>query len=157
MLVEPIHEIWDDPANVNLSVGGLAAVSDNPGANHKIPSPTHGYLNGGLLLVRPSRVRFEQLLATNASNFDTGLMEQALLNYAYRWDGPMAWSPLDHKWSANWPTLKDLTEGRAHMLHDKFWSEGNKDWVDRELVEMWWRACGRMEGFWIGKEELGED
>lgn len=75
---------------------------------------------GGLLLVRPSTVRFAQLLATNASNFDTGLMEQALLNYAYRWDGPTAWSPLDHKWSANWPTLKDLTKGGAHMLHDKF-------------------------------------
>lgn len=157
MLVEPIHEIWDDPASVNLTAGGLAAVSDNAGAVHKIPSPTHGYLNGGLLLVRPSKVRFEQLLATNASNFDTGMMEQALLNYAYRWDGPMAWLPLDHKWSANWPTLKDLTEGGAHMLHDKFWSEENKDWVDRELVEMWWRACGRMEGFWIGREGLGEN
>lgn len=157
MLVQPIHEIWDDPASVNLTAGGLAAVSDNRGANHKIPSSTHGYLNGGLLLARPSKVRFGQLLAIDASNFDTGLMEQALLNYAYRWNGPMAWSPLDHKWSANWPTLKDLREGGAHMLHDKFWSEGNKDWVDRELVEMWWRACGRMEGFWIGREGLGED
>ena len=157
MLVQPIHEIWDDPASVNLTAGGLAAVSDNRGANHKIPSSTHGYLNGGLLLARPSKVRFGQLLAIDASNFDTGLMEQALLNYAYRWDGPMAWSPLDHKWSANWPTLKDLREGGSHMLHDKFWSEGNKDWVDRELVEMWWRACGRMEGFWIGREGLGED
>lgn len=157
MLVEPIDKIWDDPASVNLTAGGLAAVSDNAGVDHKIPSPTHGYLNGGLLLVRPSKVRFEQLLATNASNFDTGMMEQALLNYAYRWDGPMAWSPLDHKWSANWPTLKDLTGGGAHMLHDKFWSEDNKGWVDRELVEMWWRACGRMEGFWMGREGVGED
>lgn len=156
MLVKPIHEIWDDPASVNLTAGGLAAVSDNRGANHEIPSLTHGYLNGGLLLVRPSKARFAQLLATNASNFDTGLMEQALLNYAYRWDGPTAWSPLDHKWSANWPTLEDLTKGDARMLHDKFWSEENKDWVDRELVEMWWRACGRMEGFWIGKEQLKE-
>lgn len=57
---------------------------------------------------------------------------------------------------ANWPTLKDLTKGGAHMLHDKFWSEENKNWVDREVVEMWWRTCGRMEGFWIEREGLGE-
>lgn len=95
-------------------------------------------------------MRFAQFLATNASNFDTGLMEQALLNYVYRWDWPTAWSPLDHKWSANWPILKDLTDGGAHLLHDKFWLEGNKDCVDSELrglMEIWWRACGRVEGF----------
>lgn len=46
MLGKPIHEIWNDAARVNLTAGGLAAVSDNRGANYKIPSSTRGYLNG---------------------------------------------------------------------------------------------------------------
>lgn len=30
MLVEPIHEIWDDLASMNLTVGDLTTILDNP-------------------------------------------------------------------------------------------------------------------------------
>ena len=149
LLVKPIHGIWDDPNAINNS--GLAAVSDCV-VGHDSPPENTDYLNGGLIMVTPSKARFQELIATNSSLFDTNYMEQGLLNWVYRRDGPMPWAALDHKWTTNWPSLKDITVGKVHAVHDKFWRADNKDWIDRELVEMWWRACGRMEGYWMAKE-----
>jgi len=82
--------------------------------------------------------------------FERAFMEMGLLNAAHISDGPMPWStfkPPLGRWSNNWPQLRDVADGSA-TLHDKFWEAENKAWIERELVEMWWRVQGRMEGFW---------
>lgn len=78
-------------------------------------------------------------------------MEQALLNFAHRLDGPMPWVSLEvGVWSCNWPSEEDLRRG-CRSLHHKFWEGG----VDEKLVREWWRMVGGMEGFWAGRNESG--
>ena len=102
--------------------------------------------------MRPDQRLFDyyvSLLGVEKGRFDTGFMEMGLLNYAHRRVGNMPWQPLTPGlWSSNWPGLSDVKHGTA-TLHDKFWDAGNKGWIDRELVEMWWRVQGMMEGFWL--------
>ena len=114
-------------------------------------------MNGGFFVLQPSRTLFEyyEALLQTEGRFDTGFMEMALLNYAHRHDGPMPWLSLKPgKWSSNWPALRDWRELGCATLHDKFWSNENEGWIERELVEMWWRVQGQMEGFWM-REGVG--
>ena len=103
-------------------------------------------------MLQPSRTLFDyyESLLQSEGRFDPGLMEMALLNYAHRHNGPMPWvSLVPGRWSSNWPALRDWHELGCATLHDKFWSKENKNWIERELVEMWWRVQGQMEGFWM--------
>ena len=72
--------------------------------------------------------------------FDPHTMEQSLLNYAFRRNGPMPWLELDYKWSATWPNLKDLAE--VATLHEKLWRSGPE-----ELKALWREWKGKMETF----------
>lgn len=130
----------------------LAGVTDNggPGAFHPVPFTPDSQLNGGFWCMQPSSVLFDYYVTLlDLGVFDSFNMEMGLLNYAHRSDGPMPWVALPPgKWSNNWPVLRDYEELGSATLHDKFWSDGNKDWIDRELVEMWWRVQGQMEGYW---------
>ena len=106
-------------------------------------------------MLQPSQTLFKhyKALLQTEGKFDSGFMEMALLNYAHRHDGAMPWVSLEPgKWNSNWPALRDWEELRSATLHDKFWSKENKDWIERELVEMWWRVQGQMEGFWMRLE-----
>ncbi|MBE7179730.1 MAG: hypothetical protein INR71_00725 [Terriglobus roseus] len=61
----------------------------------------------------------------------------------------MPWSTFEPgKWNINYPGKQDLT-GEVATLHTKFWDPNNREWLTRELVEMWWRIQGQMEGFWF--------
>ena len=114
-------------------------------------------LNGGFFVLRPSRTLFEyyEALLQTEGMFDSSFMEMALLNHAHRHDGPMPWVSLKPgKWNSNWPALRDWQELGSATLHDKFWSKDNEYWIERELVEMWWRVQGQMEGFWM-REGVG--
>ncbi|KAF1808910.1 nucleotide-diphospho-sugar transferase [Eremomyces bilateralis CBS 781.70] len=130
----------------------MVGVSDTGGAEHPFPPEDRpgSSINGGFFLLRPDRKLFNYYLSVMEieGRFDSGFMEQGLLNYAHRHDGNMPAKKFPPgEWNVNWPSLRDL-EGGAASLHDKFWEEGNKKWIDRTLVEMWWRVQGQMEGFW---------
>jgi alpha-N-acetylglucosamine transferase len=72
-------------------------------------------------------------------------MEQSLLNYAFRRGGPMPWRELHYKWSATWPSEKDV-EGNVVSLHEKFWSTGPE-----ELQEMWTQQKENMEAYFAAR------
>jgi hypothetical protein len=72
LISKPMYEIWDDPNSDPPS--GLAGLSDPMGQDHEIPIPDNGYINAGLLLLRPSNVTFKRLVETR--DFDYGLFEQ---------------------------------------------------------------------------------
>jgi alpha-N-acetylglucosamine transferase len=130
----------------------IAGVSDNegPGNHHPVPITPQSRLNGGFFVLKPCKILFEyyRSVLEIQGRFDSGFMEMGLLNYAHRSEGNMPWAPLTPgKWSSNWPAVKDMETGSA-TLHDKFWEAGNAGWIERRLVEMWWRVQGQMEGFW---------
>lgn len=133
----------------------LAGIGDIGGADHAFPPPAGGELNGGFFMLKPSRVAFDYYCSVLElpRRFDASMMEQNLLRYAHRRDGNMPWTTFaPGRWNVNWPRLADLRGGVA-SLHDKFWEEGNKEWIERELVVMWWRVRGEMEGYWQRVEE----
>jgi alpha-N-acetylglucosamine transferase len=150
---------WDDAVDEMTLPENyvLAGVTDAEGPakdfTHPAPITPSSRLNGGFWVMRPDKHLFDYYmeLLENENVFNSVMMEMGLLNYAHRRKGPMPWAPLrPGKWNSNWPGLQDLESGTA-TLHDKFWESKNKDWIDRELVEMWWRTQGRMEGYWQKK------
>ncbi|KAJ9639069.1 hypothetical protein H2204_003977 [Knufia peltigerae] len=135
----------------------FVGVSDAGGPHrHSVPEE-HDNVNGGFWVMRPDPVLYRYYLSVMnvPGRFDDSTMEQGLLNYAHRADGPM---PYRHfktgKWNMNWPSYGDVERGAA-SVHDKFWDEGNAGWIDRQLVEMWWRMQGEMEGFWFRAQRDG--
>lgn len=150
-LSSDIDSRYDDPLPENYTMVG---VSDTGAAIHPFPPLTTPQLNGGFFLLRPSLQLYQyyvKLLNTPYS-FDSGLMEQSLLNLAHNNTSRMPWVHFSPgKWNVNWPSWRDV-EGGAATLHDKFWSPANVVWIDRRLVEMWWRRQGEMEGYWAQKK-----
>jgi alpha-N-acetylglucosamine transferase len=136
----------------------IVGVSDTGGADHPFPPVPTSRLNGGFFLLQPSTTLFNYYKAVlNTPNlFDSGLMEQSLLNYAHAEDGRMPWHAFESgKWNVNWPRWRDALGGAA-TLHDKFWDAGNEGWIERKLVERWWRVQGQMEGYWQKHEAGGK-
>jgi alpha-N-acetylglucosamine transferase len=134
----------------------LAGVVDNWGTGgHPAEIKPESDLNGGFLVLRPDQELFDyykSVLELDGRVYK-GFMEMSLLNYAHRGDGNMPWKALSPgRWNSNWPTEGDVERGCA-TLHDKFWDKGNAWWIDRKLVEMWWRIQGQMEGYWLAKSE----
>jgi alpha-N-acetylglucosamine transferase len=131
----------------------IAGTTDNgrPGNFHPAIRTEETQMNGGFWCMQPSTTLFNYYVTLlNYGDFESSNMEMGLLNYAHRDGGPMPWISLPPgKWSNNWPVLRDVEVLGSATLHDKFWEEGNKDWIDRELVEMWWRVQGQMEGYWL--------
>jgi alpha-N-acetylglucosamine transferase len=170
LVARPLDDIWDEEEVINPKATVLddtktqldeaplpasyviAGVTDNegPGNHHPVPVTSTSRLNGGFFVLQPSKGLFEyyKSILEQRGRFDNGMMEMGLLNYAHRLDGNMPWVPLiPGKWSNNWPALRDMELGSA-TLHDKFWDKGNRGWIEPELVEMWWRVQGQMEGHW---------
>ncbi|QDS70842.1 hypothetical protein FKW77_005190 [Venturia effusa] len=150
-LPSDIDSRYDDPLPANYTMVG---VSDTGGAKHPFPPPTTSQLSGGFFLLRPSLQLYQyyvKLLNTPYS-FESLLMEQSLLNVAHSSRSRMPWVPFPPgKWNVNWPSWRDV-KGGAATLHDKFWSADNEEWIDRRIVEMWWRRQGEMEGYWAQKK-----
>jgi alpha-N-acetylglucosamine transferase len=180
LLLRSLDGIWDEPIARQVhstlpadpSAGPEAArldallpnnytivgVSDTGGADHPFPPTVTSQMNGGFFLLRPCTTLFKYYVSIlNSPNlFDSGLMEQALLNYAHSASSRMPWHAFEPgKWNVNWPRLRDV-EGGTASLHDKFWQAGNANWIERQLVERWWRVQGQMEGFWQSRAIGGE-
>lgn len=134
----------------------FVGVADAGGPHDSTPQGGD-YVNGGFWLMRPDPVLYDHYVSVmnTPGRFDDSVMEQGLLNYVHRSDGPMPYRhfPLG-KWNINWPSYGDVERGAA-SVHDKFWDPGNAGWIDRKLVEMWWRMQGEMEGFWLKAQQDG--
>lgn len=106
----------------------FAARSDNAltgEREHPIPPLQTNQFSAGFWLAKPDKGIFEYLLSVmgHYRRFDPHTMEQSLLNYAFRREGPMPWRELDWEWSATWPSERDLDHG-VKSLHEKFWRSG---------------------------------
>jgi alpha-N-acetylglucosamine transferase len=119
------------------------------------PDDTHGdtIFNAGMFLVHPS---IEQARYINRIYQDPRMtqqfmdyMEQSLLRYAYRDDGPYPWTRLSLMYNTQWPRLEDL-DG-THALHDKMWKENSP--VDWDLRRFWYFAWGEMRGYQFSSSE----
>ena len=124
----------------------FAARSDNAltgERNHPFPPLQTESFSAGFFLIAPSPYTFAYLLSvmSHYRRFDPHTMEQSLLNYAFRRNGPMPWRELHYKWSATWPNLEDWEAGVV-TLHEKFWSTGPP-----ELQRLWRRQREAMERF----------
>lgn len=172
LLTKSMDGIWDEPVaqQIRTSITSdetlikldeaplpptylFAGVSDAGGGKHTFPPIAGSDINGGFWMIRPDTTLFNyyRSLMDIPNRFDSAFMEQAMLTYAHRKDGPMPWTAFPMgKWNANWPNKRDV-EGGCASLHDKFWREDNIEWIDRVVVEMWWRMQGRMEGYWQKK------
>ncbi|KIW21400.1 hypothetical protein PV08_01980 [Exophiala spinifera] len=135
----------------------FVGVSDAGGPHRDSVPDEHDNVNGGFWVMRPDPVLYRYYLGVMnlPGRFDDSTMEQGLLNYAHRAGGPMPYRHFQTgKWNMNWPSYGDVERGAA-SVHDKFWDEGNAGWIDRQLVEMWWRMQGEMEGFWFREQQDG--
>ena len=125
----------------------FAARSDNGltgERNHPFPPLQTEFFSAGFFMIAPSPALFEYFLSamSHKHRFDPHTMEQSLLNYAFRRNGPMPWRELHYKWSATWPNLEDVGAGVA-TLHEKFWSTGPP-----ELQRLWRLQKDAMERYY---------
>jgi alpha-N-acetylglucosamine transferase len=124
----------------------FAARSDNglTGArSHPTPPLQAKAFNAGFFLVKPDRAVYAHLVSVMAivGRFDTHTMEQGLLNYVFRREGCMPWRELHWRWSATWPTERDL-EMEVVTLHDQLWATG-----PQALQDLWNAKKGEMLNF----------
>ena len=125
------------------------------GRVHPYPPPAGDYFSGGFFLCQPSIAMFNYYLtiAKIENRFNSNAMEQGLLNYAHRRDGPMPWTEIYYKWTTTWPSMKEYEAG-AHSLHEKWWDENIV--LDPDLRKLWYIARGEMEGYYRGLEQAFE-
>lgn len=111
---------------------------------HPFPPLNTDVFSAGFWVAAPSKELFAYLLSVmdHYRRFDPHTMEQSLLNYAFRRGGPMPWRELHYKWSATWPSSRDLAGGVV-SLHEKFWTMGPE-----ELQMLWTKRKDEMERFW---------
>lgn len=113
--------------------------------SHPFPPVEGNVFSAGFWVAAPSFELFDYYYSVmnHWRRFDPHTMEQSLMNYAHRMDGPMPWGRLDYHWSATWPNQADVAGGVA-SLHEKFWTAGEK--TTRQL---WFDAKLKMEKYWM--------
>ena len=169
-IVERMDGVFSDPTTEPLVPKSELAVKDEgplpesyifsaqqymEGRVHPYPPPVGDYFSGGFFLCQPSIAMFNYYftIAKLEDRFDSNAMEQGLLNYAHRRDGPMPWTDIYYKWTTSWPSMNEYEAG-AHSLHEKWWDE--KIDLDPDLRKLWYIARGEMEGFYRGLEQALE-
>lgn len=78
-------------------------------------------MNAGVMVLQPNEAMYSVLLREyhDGRNFDNGFVEQALLTYVFRQDGPFPPTVLPEAWNGT-PKVRD--DGRAlFILHAKIW------------------------------------
>ncbi|KAF2465004.1 nucleotide-diphospho-sugar transferase [Lindgomyces ingoldianus] len=132
----------------------LASVGETKNYNHTWPptKPTDferpDYFCAGFFLLSPSLELFKYYTALLdiKNRFDTRYMEQSLLNYAHRPDGPMPWKEVDYKWNVRHVNERDVEKGLVSM-HEKWWLlpwSGSTKLRDEFLKIRW-----EMEGWYM--------
>ncbi|KAL9104296.1 MAG: hypothetical protein Q9163_000737 [Psora crenata] len=165
-IAKRIDGIFTDPATGPLSVNhNLAKHDEGPlpdtylmaaqaymeGRSHPYPPPKTDHFSGGFLLAKPSLKMLDYYLSLLEieGRFRADAMEQDLLNYAHRRDGPMPWSDVTYIWTTTWPSMKEYEMG-AHSLHEKWWDESIV--LDLRLRSLWYVARGEMKGYYNALE-----
>jgi len=122
----------------------------NPG--HVIPANPDdkdgaNAFNAGLFLLQPNHKQaayINSLYSHPPEDLKYGCcMEQDLLRYAYRDDGPFPWMRLSHMYNTQWPRIEDITG--SHALHGKLWEESAP--VHWRVRTHWFVAWGEMRGW----------
>ena len=122
------------------------------------PNPKEPLFGAGFFLTKPSQDLFDyymHVLHYKTPRFQATYMEQSLLNYAHRRDGPMPWKALYYKWTTSYPTPDDLKAG-ARSMHHKFWWQDENPIENQvnELTTMWYQTRGEMEGYYRARDEI---
>lgn len=121
----------------------MAATGDTGDSDHAFPPASADKMMDGVFMLKPDIRTFwyyESLI--KGAKFDTGKLMNGLLNHAHRREGPMPWKSFQPgKWAVNHPGKQDL-ENKVPMLHTRFWDDSNRSWLDRRLIELWWRIQG---------------
>jgi alpha-N-acetylglucosamine transferase len=139
IILKNLDGLWLDPATMPQSTLRFTATDpsdeapsphqyimggiDDQGGNHHTPPEPSNVFNGGFFVMKPSKQMFNKYMSILSipDRFDTGAMEQNMLNYAHRANGPMPWQRLiPGAWNTNHPDLDDWNYGTA-TLHNKFW------------------------------------
>ncbi|KAK4692320.1 hypothetical protein P7C71_g4859, partial [Lecanoromycetidae sp. Uapishka_2] len=166
VLAKRMDSIFDDPTTATQTPNAGLAVEDEAPLpkeyifsaqtymaqrDHPWPMPPGDSFSGGFFLLRPSISMFNYYMkiASIPERFDSFAMEQGLLNYAHRKDGPMPWQEINYEYVTAWPSMKQVSAG-AHALHEKFWDHSIE--MDEELRDMWIMAKGAMLGYYEHKE-----
>ncbi|KAF1961641.1 nucleotide-diphospho-sugar transferase [Byssothecium circinans] len=169
MIMKPMDDIFAEPEVTTLAPTLLsrkdqikddeselpkewffAARSDNAFSgerDHPVPPFQTLSLSAGFFMVAPDKKLFEHLQSViqHEGRFDPWSMEQSMLNYVFRRDGPMPWRELNWRWSATWPSEKDVEMG-VHSLHEKFWLTG-----PQSLSDAWRRRKEEMLKYYENK------
>lgn len=168
ILTRSLDSIWEEPMSQRIQETRTNLSSLQPdeaplpqtylfvgSSDTQNNSPTaHSQLNGGFWMIRPDIALFQyyQSVMEIGNRFDSTFMEHSLLNYAHRGDGNMPWASFPkRKWNTNHPKDEDV-EGSCATLLEKLWCADNACWINRKLIELWWKRQGQMEGFWQAKE-----
>ncbi|KAK0387312.1 hypothetical protein NLU13_5625 [Sarocladium strictum] len=119
-------------------------------------SRAHGYFNGGFFMLKPSRKMYDYYLGIMdiKDRFPAIFMEQAMLNYAHRWDGPMPWREINGGWNYKWTQDGDL-DGGAISIHEKWWDLLG-DGRSKKIGQFAMSKKAKAEGFWQAQRELLE-
>ncbi|ORY09917.1 nucleotide-diphospho-sugar transferase [Clohesyomyces aquaticus] len=137
----------------------LASIGEVAGADHQYPPDwdhglkKHGYFCAGFFMLKPSKKIFDYYtgILDIKDRFNPEYMEQNLLNYAHRWDGPMPWKELSYTWNIRSVNDHDLDEGVVSM-HEKWWEDplSKSDRVRGIFKSMRWQ----MEGYYLARDEF---
>ncbi|KAF2115052.1 nucleotide-diphospho-sugar transferase [Lophiotrema nucula] len=170
----PLDGIFNDPAaqpaKTNVSILNppdevrlpseylLASIGEVAGAKHAFPPDwdhglkKRGYFCAGFFMLKPNKQIFKYYtdLLDIENRFSPVYMEQNLLNYAHRWDGPAPWKELSYAWNIRSVNDNDLDQGVVSM-HEKWWEEpfSHSERVKGIFHEMRWK----MEGYYLARND----
>lgn len=170
LLSSCLDSLFDTPATQKITTTALPDTKDGapPPVDYLLASmpevnPIHAYpptisnndfkdpsyLNAGFFVFAPSLSVFDHYvdIMVQKDSFDPRYVEQNLLNYAHRRDGPMPWSDIGTGWNTRFPSVEDA-EGGVKSVHDKWW----KPDVDGRLLPWYREVKGRMDGFYEAME-----
>lgn len=108
----------DEPALPSSYI--LAAGSEQYERGHAFPPKRSEKMNAGFFVFRPSQELYDYYVGLfNVPQYwNVGWMDQGLLNYAHRKDGPMPWHNIEGDWNVNWSNDNDIKGGIA-SIHEK--------------------------------------
>lgn len=166
LIAKPMDGIFTDSTTVPLKTKPSLAVADEgpfpssyvfaaqtyfEGRVHKYPIPSGDFFSGGFFLAQPSIEAFNYYrhLASMEGRFDSNGMEQHMLNYAHRKDGPMPWVEVNYIYTTTWPSMNEYEAG-ARSMHEKWWDQSLE--LDPKLRRMWYQARDDMKAFHTARD-----
>jgi alpha-N-acetylglucosamine transferase len=170
IIVKQISELFDVPPAITLDgeewlFAGVYDAAPIKGWNKvtaKVPElgPDDKWgwseFSAGQFLLMPSQAQSEYIFSIYNNPPDgtyfTETMEQSLLRYAYRDEGPYPWIRLSQIYNTQWPRLGDIAVSK--IIHEKSWVGGPNHVQD--IMEEWHRGWGDVQGYLALKQGMDE-